>query len=185
MTDPKPVKKPAAKKRVPKATGTKTIRTTVRKPVAKKTSEVVSAVPVTAVVKEKKIHHNYTFAVGRRKSAIARVRLVPKGTSQFVVNGREVDHYFPTFELRKIVRDAIELTKFGEAADISVKVQGGGVRGQAEAVRLGVSRVIVKLDPELRTTLKKAGFLTRDPRVKERKKYGLKRARRAPQWQKR
>ncbi|MBI5405368.1 MAG: 30S ribosomal protein S9 [Candidatus Kerfeldbacteria bacterium] len=133
----------------------------------------------------KPIHRTYTFAVGRRKSAVARVRFIPKGTGQFMVNGREVKSYFPSFELQKIVHDALELTKFGSGADLSIKVSGGGTHGQAEAVRLGISRVFVKLQPDLRSTLKRAGFLRRDPRVKERKKYGLKRARRAPQWQKR
>ncbi|MBI4090223.1 MAG: 30S ribosomal protein S9 [Candidatus Kerfeldbacteria bacterium] len=125
------------------------------------------------------------MAVGRRKSAIARVRFTPKGSGSFLVNGQAVDGYFPTFELQKIVRGPLELTQPATTGDLSVKVNGGGKRGQAEAIRLGLSRLLVKLEPELRPTLKKAGFLTRDPRVKERKKYGLKRARRAPQWQKR
>jgi len=116
---------------------------------------------------------------------VARVRYLPKGSGRITINGRELSSYFPTFELQKIVRDPLELANAGSDIDISVKVNGGGTRGQAEAVRLGMSRVLVKLQPDLRTTLKRAGFLRRDPRVKERKKYGLKRARRAPQWQKR
>lgn len=127
----------------------------------------------------------YVFAVGRRKSAIARVRYYDKGNRGFSVNGRAANEYFPTFELRKIVHDPQELTQYDLSGDVSVKVHGGGIRGQAEAVRLGISRFLVRLQPDLRTPLKRAGFLTRDPRVKERKKYGLKRARRAPQWQKR
>ncbi len=133
----------------------------------------------------KPAHRNYQFAVGRRKSAVARIRFFEKGTGAFQINGQGHDAYFPTFELKKIVRDPLELTKVGTESDFLVKVNGGGKRGQAEAVRLGISRVLVKFQPDLRTTLKRAGFLTRDPRVKERKKYGLKRARRAPQWQKR
>lgn len=133
----------------------------------------------------KPAHRNYRFAVGRRKSAVARVRFFEKGSGTFQINGRGHDTYFPTYELKKIVRDPLSLTQVGINSDFSVKVSGGGKRGQAEAVRLGISRVLVKFQPDLRTTLKRAGFLTRDPRVKERKKYGLKRARRAPQWQKR
>lgn len=178
-------KKPTTRKR---STATKTPR--VRAP--KKPAEHAAKEPKPAVehvapviARPKPIHRTYTFAVGRRKSAVARVRFIPKGTGQFTVNGREVKSYFPSFELQKIVHDAIELTKFGSGADLSIKVSGGGTHGQAEAVRLGISRVFVKLQPDLRSTLKRAGFLRRDPRVKERKKYGLKRARRAPQWQKR
>lgn len=176
-------KKPA-KKRVPKPKS----KLPVKKTSARKRAlapAVVSAVETPRQKPVKTVHRTYTFAVGRRKSAIARVRFIPKGTNRFTINGREVDNYFPTFELRKIARDAIELTKYGDGADLSVRVHGGGIHGQAEAVRLGISRAFVKLSPDLRTTLKRAGFLTRDPRVKERKKYGLKRARRAPQWQKR
>lgn len=133
----------------------------------------------------KPVHRSYRFAVGRRKSAVARVRFFEKGSGVFQINGRSHDTYFPTFELKKIVRDPLDLTQVGMGSDFSIKVSGGGKRGQAEAVRLGISRVLVKFQPDLRATLKHAGFLTRDPRVKERKKYGLKRARRAPQWQKR
>ncbi|MBI4426449.1 MAG: 30S ribosomal protein S9 [Candidatus Kerfeldbacteria bacterium] len=125
------------------------------------------------------------MAVGRRKSAIARVRYTEKGSGSFLVNGQDVSHYFPTFELQKTVRDPIEQGHVASVGDVSVKVHGGGKRGQAEAIRLGLSRVLVQRQPDLRSSLKKLGFLTRDPRVKERKKYGLKRARRAPQWQKR
>jgi len=127
----------------------------------------------------------YTYAVGRRKSAIARVRVQPRGSGQFQINDRSMTTYFPTFALQKTAREPLDLVPLPDNADISAKVHGGGMRGQAEAVRLGISRVLVKMQPDIRTTLKKAGFLTRDPRVKERKKYGLKRARRAPQWQKR
>jgi len=127
----------------------------------------------------------YVMAVGRRKSAIARVRYSEKGSSLFIVNSQDVNVYFPTFDMRKIVNDPFDLLQYKRAGDISVKVLGGGSHGQAEAVRLGLSRLLVGLNPEYRTPLKRAGFLTRDPRVKERKKYGLKRARRAPQWQKR
>ncbi len=149
---------------------------------AKKTA-VAPPAPPRVVSKPKR--RTYTFAVGRRKSAIARVRFVAEGTARFLVNGKPPDAYFPTFEMRTLVRAPLALTGFSSPGDFAVKVTGGGLHGQAEAVRLGLARVLVKLNPEFRTTLKRAGLLTRDPRVKERKKYGLKRARRAPQWQKR
>ncbi len=127
----------------------------------------------------------YVMAVGRRKSAIARVRYSEKGSGLFIVNRQDFSVYFPTFDMQKIVNDPFELLQYKRAGDISVKVVGGGKHGQSEAVRLGLSRLLVGINAEYRTPLKRAGFLTRDPRVKERKKYGLKRARRAPQWQKR
>lgn len=126
----------------------------------------------------------YIVAVGRRKSAIARVRFSETGSDLFLINGHDARSYFPTFEMQKIIYDPLTLAA-PIKGDISVKVGGGGKHGQAEAIRLGISRVFVKIKPDLRSSLKRAGFLTRDPRVKERKKYGLKRARRAPQWQKR
>jgi small subunit ribosomal protein S9 len=123
-------------------------------------------------------------AVGRRKKAIARVRLVA-GDGKIVVNKRDLDSYFDLETLKMTVRQPLELTKAGGDMDILVTVTGGGLTGQAGAIRHGVSRALVKADPELRDSLKKAGFLTRDPRMKERKKYGLKAARRAPQFSKR
>lgn len=179
-------KKPAVRKRATTAKASRP-RAAAKKATERpaKPAKVEAEQVVPAVVRTKPVHRTYSFAVGRRKSAIARVRYIPKGSGQFTVNGRDVKSYFPSFELQKIVHDASELTKFGAGADLSIKVHGGGIHGQAEAVRLGISRVFVLLQPDLRTTLKRAGFLRRDPRVKERKKYGLKRARRAPQWQKR
>ncbi len=123
-------------------------------------------------------------AVGRRKSAIARVRLVA-GDGKITVNKRDLDSYFGLETLKMTVRQPLELTKAGSDMDILVTVTGGGLTGQAGAIRHGISRALVKANPELRDSLKKAGFLTRDPRMKERKKYGLKAARRAPQFSKR
>jgi small subunit ribosomal protein S9 len=123
-------------------------------------------------------------AVGRRKKAIARVRLVA-GDGKIIVNKRDLDSYFGLETLKMTVRQPLELTKAGSDMDILVTVTGGGLTGQAGAIRHGVSRALIKADPELRDSLKKAGFLTRDPRMKERKKYGLKAARRAPQFSKR
>ena len=122
-------------------------------------------------------------AVGRRKKAIARVRLVP-GDGKVVINGRDIDNYFGYETLKMTVRQPLELTK-ASGYDVMVNVNGGGFTGQAGAIRHGISRALCKANPDLRGDLKKAGFLTRDPRMKERKKYGLKAARRAPQFSKR
>ena len=123
-------------------------------------------------------------AVGRRKKAIARVRLIP-GEGKIVINGREIDNYFGLETLKMTVRQPLVLTALEGRYDVLVNVYGGGLSGQAGAIRHGISRALVKADPELRPAIKKAGFLTRDPRMKERKKYGLKAARRAPQFSKR
>lgn len=124
------------------------------------------------------------YGTGRRKDSIARVRLVP-GDGKIIVNDRELLEYFGRQTLATIVKQPLVLTETLNRFDVIVKVQGGGVSGQAGAVRHGVSRALLKADLELRPTLKKAGFLTRDPRSVERKKYGLKKARRAPQFSKR
>ena len=123
-------------------------------------------------------------AVGRRKKAIARVRLVP-GDGKIVINGRDIDNYFGLETLKMTVRQPLALTSLEGRYDVLVNVCGGGLSGQAGAIRHGISRALVKADPELRPAVKKAGFLTRDPRMKERKKYGLKAARRAPLFSKR
>ena len=123
-------------------------------------------------------------AVGRRKKAIARVRLVP-GDGKVVINGRDIDNYFGLETLKMTVRQPLALTNLKGRYDVLVNVYGGGLAGQAGAIRHGISRALIKADPELRPAVKKAGFLTRDPRMKERKKYGLKAARRAPQFSKR
>ena len=123
-------------------------------------------------------------AVGRRKKAIARVRLIP-GDGKIVINGREIDNYFGLETLKMTVRQPLALTSLEGRYDVLVNVCGGGLSGQAGAIRHGISRALIKADPELRPAVKKAGFLTRDPRMKERKKYGLKAARRATQFSKR
>ncbi len=123
-------------------------------------------------------------AVGRRKKAVARVRLVP-GEGKIVINQRDIDNYFGLETLKMTVRQPLQLTNAAGSFDILVNVVGGGLTGQSGAIRHGISRALCKADPELRGALKKAGFLTRDPRMKERKKYGLKAARRAPQFSKR
>ena len=123
-------------------------------------------------------------AVGRRKKAIARVRLIP-GDGKIVINGRDIDNYFGLETLKMTVRQPLALTSLEGRYDVLVNVCGGGLSGQAGAIRHGISRALIKADPELRPAVKKAGFLTRDPRMKERKKYGLKATRRAPQFSKR
>lgn len=127
----------------------------------------------------------YFEAVGRRKTAVARVRLYTKGDMETIVNERAYIEYFPTMELQKIVDDPMKKMRSEGRFRISAKVSGGGIHSQAEAIRLGISRALIVFNPEFRKRLKKAGFLTRDAREVERKKFGLKKARRAPQWQKR
>ena len=124
------------------------------------------------------------YGTGRRKSSVARVYLVP-GTGKITINKRSIDEYFGLETLKLIVRQPLELIGAGEKYDVIATVKGGGFTGQAGAVRHGISRALLEADAENRPTLKKAGFLTRDPRMKERKKYGLKAARRAPQFSKR
>lgn len=123
-------------------------------------------------------------AVGRRKSAIARVRLIP-GEGTITINKRNIDEYFGYETLKMLVRQPLTLTDTGAHFDVLVNVKGGGYTGQAGAIRHGIARALVKSNEELKGAIKKAGFLTRDPRMKERKKYGLKAARRAPQFSKR
>lgn len=124
------------------------------------------------------------YGTGRRKQSIARVRLVP-GNGKVTVNGRELDNYFDYETLKREVKRPLVMTETEAKFDVIAKVHGGGFTGQAGALRHGISRALLKADVELRPILKKAGFLTRDPRMKERKKYGLKAARRAPQFSKR
>ena len=126
----------------------------------------------------------YFYGTGRRKSSVARVRIY-NGDGNITINDRDMDDYFGLETLKLIVRQPLNLTDTTAKFDIVCRVAGGGVTGQAGAIRHGISRALLQYDEELRGTLKKAGFLTRDPRMKERKKYGLKGARRAPQFSKR
>ena len=127
----------------------------------------------------------YFYGTGRRKSSVARVRVYENGTGSITINGRDIDEYFGLETLKLIVRQPLVTTDLLGRVDIVVSVAGGGVSGQAGAIRHGISRALLKLDENYRHDLKVAGFLTRDPRMKERKKYGLKAARRAPQFSKR
>ena len=132
--------------------------------------------------KSKKPYH---YGTGRRKSSVARVRVFPNGTGSIKINGRDIDDYFGLETLKLIVRQPLATTETLGKVDIETTVSGGGVTGQAGAIRHGISRALLEMNPEYRPALKAAGFLTRDPRMKERKKYGLKAARRAPQFSKR
>ncbi len=162
-------------KRPREAKKAKEVKKVTKKPIVKKVEKPeVVAEPV-----------KYLEGVGRRKTAVAQVRLFTQGEKIFLVNGKPIDTYFPALALQQTAKAALEkmncLDKFG----LSVKVRGGGITAQAEAIRHGISRALVLFNPDFRKKLNKAGFLTRDSRMRERKKFGLKRARRAPQWQKR
>lgn len=126
----------------------------------------------------------YFFATGGRKTSLAEVKLYPEGEGKIIVNGKDYKEYFPYFEFQQIITQPFNLVK-EKKFDVFVEVKGGGKRGQAESIRLAISKALVNFNLEYRPLLKKAGFLKRDARIKERKKYGLKKARRAPQWQKR
>lgn len=134
---------------------------------------------------EKKDKEKYIEAVGRRKTSTARVRISESAKASFKINGRDVKDYFKTEEERRLVQDPMIKGKPGSKWGVEVHVSGGGTHSQAEAVRHGLSRALVLSDGELRTKLKVLGFLKRDPRAKERRKFGLKKARKAPQWSKR
>ncbi len=125
------------------------------------------------------------WGTGRRKKAIARVRLIPNGTGAIVINKRHLEDYFGLGTLQYIVKQPLVLTDTADKFDVAVNVYGGGLTGQAGAIRHGIARALNQANPDFRPALKKAGFLTRDPRMKERRKYGLKKARKAPQFSKR
>ncbi len=161
MPKVKKTKKETVKK-VKKAPVKKTVKVTVKPKIAK-----------------------YFEGIGRRKTAVARVRISIQKEKTFLINTRTSENYFPTKYLQRIILSPLSLTDYSDKFQVSVRVKGGGTTSQAEAVRHGLTRALVLFDPELRKQLKKAGFLKRDPRMRERKKFGLKRARRAPQWQKR
>lgn len=127
----------------------------------------------------------YIETVGRRKTSVARVRLTPSAKSSVTVNDKSVEDYFKVAVQRAIVADAVNKLKLEQKFTITAKVNGGGINGQAEAIRHAIARALIVHDTSLRTNLKKAGYLKRDPRAKERRKFGLKKARKAPQWSKR
>lgn len=190
------VKKAAAKKKAKIAVAGEE----VKKPRIKKIIEPVAKAEESVTAEEGKVlkpaaqvdlgeprpagRDRYFEAVGRRKTSVARVRLFTKA-GDFLVNDKPYGTYFPTLDLQKIVEDALQKMKLFGRFRVSVKVSGGGIHGQAEAVRHGLARCLVKFNQDFRKRLKRAGFLKRDPRMRERKKFGLKKARKAPQWAKR
>ena len=183
-------KKDAKKVTKKKATGTK--KKVVKKVPVKKTSVKKARTSVSkkgSAVDENdeddKQNSRYYEAVGRRKRAVARVRLFTKGEKGFSINSQKPSKYFPTKELKDIANGALSKMKVADKFSVSVHVKGGGMTGQAEAIRHGISRALVKFNPDFRKRLKRVGFLRRDPREKERRKFGLKKARKAPQWSKR
>jgi small subunit ribosomal protein S9 len=139
------------------------------------------AAPVTSVAYDSP---RLIQTVGRRKEAIVRVRLIP-GTGQFTLNGRTLEEYFPNKVHQQLIREPLVTLEKNEQYDVVALLKGGGITGQAGALQLGIARALIEIEIDDRPALKKAGFLTRDPRVKERKKYGLKKARKAPQYSKR
>jgi len=147
-------------------------------------SELIAAKPAAAHKPAAAKSHRYTEAVGRRKTAIARVRITPGGTGKMTVNGKTPTQYFTLPRLVQDARSPMEQLKLNEY-DVTVVVSGGGIHAQAGAVRLGLSRAIIAKEPDWKPRLRTMGFLTRDSRMVERKKYGLNKARRAPQWAKR
>jgi small subunit ribosomal protein S9 len=147
----------------------------------KKTKKLKPVKPEIKVAEPEK----YFEAVGKRKTAVARIRLFTRGKKEFLINAKSLQQYFPTFELQQIAQASLAKMKCLDKFRVSVLVRGGGLRGQAEAIRHGIARALILFNPNFRKRLKAAGFLRRDPRMRERKKFGLKRARRAPQWQKR
>lgn len=124
-------------------------------------------------------------AIGRRKTSVARVRLIKNGKGTITVNGKKMESFFTTYDLREQVMAPLKTVGQETAVDVSAKVEGGGIRGQSDALRQGISRALIELNPTFRTALKKLGYLTRDSRKRERKKFGKKSARRSPQWSKR
>ncbi len=162
----------------------KKVKKTIKKIVKK---EPIKKEPIKkeSVKKVEEESTRYFEAVGRRKTSLARIRLFTQGEKTHIVNEKPYKEYFSTFELQQIAVDSLKKMKGFERFGVTAKVRGGGIHSQAEAVRHGISRALVEFNPDFRKRLRKAGFLTRDPRARERKKPGLKRARRAPQWSKR
>src|SRR3989344_3976075 len=167
-------KKPAAKK--PPKPG---------KPTAPPTRETAPGMTSVERAPKEAVSARYWEAVGRRKTAVARVRIFTKGDKGIQINQKSIGEYFATPHLQHIANEALELMKSSDRFRATAKVHGGGTRAQAEAIRHATARALTLFNPDFRKRLKRAGFLTRDPRMKERKKFGLKGARRAPQWAKR
>jgi small subunit ribosomal protein S9 len=174
-----PAKKKTTKKTSPKK------KSAVKKPSTKKApAKTVKKTAAEEPVK-KAPAKEYLRTIGRRKRSIAQVRLFKNGKGEILINEKDYKVYFPVLSLQIMIKEPLKAAGQENNLDFSIKVTGGGIKGQAEAVRLGIARALVQLNPTLKKSLKKPGYLTRDPRKKERKKPGLKGARRAPQWSKR
>ena len=173
---PRVAKKKTENKRAPKGERSSAVKRAERVSTAGESAPALSAEEKTP---------RYFEGIGRRKTAVAKVRLFTQGDKIFLVNDKPCDKYFPTAELKQIVLSSLEKMNCIDRFRVLANVRGGGIHAQAEAVRHGISRALVLFNQEFRKRLRRAGYLTRDPRMRERKKFGLKRARRAPQWQKR
>jgi len=181
------IKKPRVKKAEKPAVKVRAVKK--EKPPKEEIAEIIQA-PAEAkeaveAVSDEKRKPGFLQAVGRRKEAVARVKMFKNGKGGATVNGKDIKEYFGSNVLVDMALGALDNVSQLNKIDISAKVSGGGKKGQAEAIRLGTARALLQLNPIFRKNLRKAGFLTRDPRMKERKKFGLKKARRAPQWAKR
>ncbi len=182
----KDTKKKPEKKVVVKAKKTETKKVETKKKLVEKKIEKKTEKKIQDKTESKIVDDNQYFkAVGRRKSAVANVRLFTKDKKEFIINDKLMEDYFPTFQLREDCSSALKKMKCLEKFRVVVKVSGGGINAQAEAVRHGTARALYLFNPDFKKRLRRAGYLTRDPRQRERKKFGLKRARRAPQWKKR
>ena len=159
--------------------------TATKKATIKKAAEKVEPEQAAEETKKKRVRHTYLYAVGRRKRAIARTRLFKNGTGKITINDKDYTVFFPYYQHQDAVTQPLETVSKRKEFDFTIKVQGGGVNGQAEAIRHGIARALLLIDKDLKPVLKAEGYLKRDPRQKERKKPGLKRARRAPQFSKR
>lgn len=181
----KPAKKPAAAR---KPAAAKKAVVHAEKPALKtKDAEalVAASQAAMAVAAPKLSAGGYIYALGRRKTAIAQTRLWPTGSGEIKVNGAAFEKYFTVYSQQEALKAPLKAVGQDDKVTVTVDVYGGGMRGQSEAARLGISRALILLNPTFRTSLKQLGYLTRDPREKERKKYGLKKARKGPQWAKR
>lgn len=170
----------------------KAVKTTIKKKKPKEVKKIKKVVPKKSEKPKIEIKAEYPLgrekyfeAEGRRKTAVARIRLFTQAGKLFLVNAKPLEDYFPIFELQQIAQASLKKMKCLDKFRVSARVRGGGLKAQAEAIRHGIARALVLFNPDFRKRLKAAGFLRRDPRMRERKKFGLKRARRAPQWQKR
>ena len=179
---------------MPKAKAIKKVivkKPAAKKPAVKKTEKPEKIAPVLDLADEKveevevKESTRFFEGIGRRKTAIARVRIFTKGDKQILVNEKPYTSYFTSIELQQVATGSLQKMNCMDRFFINIKTQGGGINAQAEAVRHGIARALVLFNPDFRKRLRRVGYLTRDPRMRERKKFGLKRARRAPQWQKR